>query len=79
MGMTIKNGGSEPLSDKLQDENHQRNQKQNVDVRTQYVEPDKAQQPQHQQNNEDCPEHLYLSPCKCELLTSVWYGALDSA
>jgi hypothetical protein len=36
------------------------------------MEAYEAQQPQHQQYNEDCPEHLYLSPCKYAHFGMVW-------
>jgi hypothetical protein len=36
------------------------------------MEAYEAQQPQHQQYNEDCPEHLYLSPRKYARFGMVW-------
>ena len=51
-------------ADELQYEHHQRDQKQDMDVRSQHVKANEAQQPQHQQYDEDCPKHLYLSPRK---------------
>jgi hypothetical protein len=59
-------------ADKLQNEHHQRDQKQNMDICSQYMEAYEAQQPQHQQYYEDCPEHLYLSPRKYARFGMVW-------
>jgi hypothetical protein len=42
----------------LQYQDNQCDEEQNVDVRAQHMESNETQQPQHQQNNEDCPEHF---------------------
>jgi hypothetical protein len=44
-------------ADDCKDENDQCNNKQNVDIRAQYVEADEAQQPQDQKNYKDGPQH----------------------
>src|ERR1051326_1528908 len=50
-----------PPADQLQNENYQRNQQQDVNVSAQNVEPDKAEQPQNQQNHKYSPKHNVLS------------------
>jgi hypothetical protein len=59
-------------ANKLQYEHNQRDEKQNVYICSQYVEAYKAQQPQHQQYDEYCPEHWYLSPRKYARFGMVW-------
>ena len=65
------NGGS-AAADELQNEHHQRDQKQNMDVCSQNVETHEPQQPQHQQYDEYCPEHWYLPQRKCARFGMVW-------
>lgn len=65
-----------PATDKLQYQHNQCDQKQNVDIGAQHVESNEAQQPQHQQYYEDCPEHLYPSPC---LFSALRYGMVRLA
>jgi len=64
-------GCSTPANE-LQYEHHQRDEKQNVYICSQYVESYEAQQPQHQQYDKDCPEHLYLSPRKYARFGMLW-------
>jgi hypothetical protein len=46
-----------PAADQLENENDQRNQKQQVNVRAENVEADETKQPKNQQNNKDSPKH----------------------
>ncbi len=46
-----------PTSNQLENENDQRNQEQDMNVRSQNVESDESKQPQNQQNNKDSPKH----------------------
>jgi hypothetical protein len=77
--VTLNSDGSTASADKLQDQDNEGDEKQNVNVRAQHVKSDEAQKPQHQQYYEDCPEHLLsISFLQC-VYAPVWYGALDSA
>jgi hypothetical protein len=48
-------------ANQLDNENDQRNQKQQVNVRAKNVEADETKQPKNQQNNKDSPKHKNLS------------------
>src|SRR5690348_5653701 len=48
-------------ADQLQNEHHEGDHQQNVNVSTEHVEPDKSEQPQNQQDYKYCPKHNVLS------------------
>lgn len=50
-----------PAANQLQNENHQSDEKQNVNVSAEHVESHETEQPQNQQNDEDSPKHINLS------------------
>jgi hypothetical protein len=47
-----------PATDQLNQQDDQCDDQQNVDVCADRVKTHQANQPQHKQNNKDCPEHL---------------------
>ena len=46
-------------ADDCKDENHQCNNKEDMDIRAEYVEADESEQPQDQKNYKDCPQHSF--------------------
>src|ERR1043166_6899604 len=50
-----------PAADQLQNEYHEGNHQQNVNVSSQNVEADKSKQPENQQDHKNGPKHNFLS------------------
>jgi len=46
------------LADQLNNQDHQRNDQQNVYVRSKHVEPNTTEQPEYQQHRKICPKHV---------------------
>src|SRR3954469_18343966 len=44
-------------SDQVNDQNYDRDEQEDVDIRAEHVKSNEAEQPEHQQNNEYCPKH----------------------
>src|ERR1700689_5380940 len=60
-------------ADQLDDQNHQRNDQQNMDVPRNYVESNEADQPKYQQHQENRPKHVYFS--LPQSLATLYFGA----
>ena len=54
----------------VEDQHDDRNDQQNVDPRAERGEADKADEPEDDQYNCDCPEHLFL-PCRPAILSAM--------
>jgi hypothetical protein len=50
-----------PAGDEVNDQHDDGQDEQDVDEATQGVRADQAKEPQHQQNNEYCPQHNFSS------------------
>jgi hypothetical protein len=61
-------------TNKLDEQHHESDDQQDVDVPSNHMEPDKPHQPKHQQNQENCPKHCLLS--SLQSLATLNFGAL---
>src|SRR5487761_648783 len=57
LGGVIELNDSASSADDCKDENHQCNNKQDMDIRAEYVEADESEQPQDQKNYKNGPQH----------------------
>jgi len=60
-GFTMRMLQRSPAANQLDNEDHERDQKQQMNVRAQNMEADKTEQPKNQQDNKDSPKHKNLS------------------
>src|SRR5947209_7363104 len=60
-GFTLRILERPPAANQLQNEHHQGDHQQDVNVRSQNVEADKSKQPEDQQDHKDSPKHNFLS------------------
>src|SRR5712691_10673003 len=56
-GFTVRMLQRSPAANQLDNEDHQRDQKQQMNVRAQNMEADKTEQPKNQQNKKNSPKH----------------------
>jgi hypothetical protein len=69
---------SSTAANKLQQKHYERNDEKNVDIPCHYVEADEADEPEHEQDDEDSPKHLSNSPFESDSKSTLWYGAQSS-